>query len=68
MPTIYVTQAADGSLTLPGATSVTVAQTATGLTIRASDVIALPADSGAALQVKIDAAKIDLARVVADLV
>lgn len=68
MPTIYVTQAADGSLTLPGATSITVKQTATGLTISASDVIVLPVDSGAALQVKIDNARLDLAKAVADLV
>lgn len=64
---ILVTQNSDGSITLPGATAVTIRQTASGLVVSANDTLILPSDTGPALAVKIAKAKNDLTITQADL-
>jgi hypothetical protein len=64
---INVTQNADGSLLLPGATAITVRQTNAGLQISSTDGLVIPTDTGAALAAKIAKAKASLASATADL-
>lgn len=64
---INVVQNADGSLSLPGATSITVKQVTGGLQVSANDTLAVPVDTGPALAAKIAKAKTDLATATADL-
>lgn len=64
---INVTQNADGSISVPGAISVTIKQVTGGFQISANDALALPVDTGPALVAKIAKAKADLAIASADL-
>lgn len=64
---IAVTQNADGSLLLTGATTITLKQVAGGVQLTANDVLTLPVDTGPALRAKIVAAQADLAKAAADL-
>lgn len=64
---IAVTQNTDGSVTLAGATSLTIKQVSGGFQLSANDVLTLPVDTGPALAAKITKAKADLATASADL-
>lgn len=64
---INVTQNADGSIQLTGATSITVKQVIGGMQLTANDALSLPLDTGPALMAKIVKARTDLAATQADV-
>lgn len=64
---INVTQNADGSITLPGAVSITIKQGNGTMIVSANDSLVLPVDTGPALLAKITKAKTDIATAKTDL-